>query len=109
MFINKIFLVDKMFIQFVEFQLVVGCVSSVTSFEVTIEVSRSHMRFLMALQRYVCEISRLVRAELTHEHSLCLVVVHHMLLEQNPRSENLLTDVTRALLNTMSVSHVIKE
>lgn len=63
----------------------------------------------MTFERDIREISRLVRTQLAHESSLRLIMIHHVLFQQNFGAENFVADIAGTLLDAMRVSHVVEE
>lgn len=84
--------------------------SGFAELRIAIVFLESHvMAFLMAFERDVGEPAGLVGAHRAAVDSLRLVVIHHVLLQEGGRSENLPANVARRLANSMHVSHVIEE
>lgn len=67
------------------------------------------MALLMALERDVGEPAGLVGAHRAAMDPLRLVMVHHVLLKEGRRSENLSANVARRFANSMHIPHVIEE
>lgn len=93
----------------VQFQLMICGVGGLAGADIACVVPRPDVRLLVSFQSDVREVSRLVGAQLALEHSLRLVVVHHVLLEQHFCSEYFGANVARALLDSVRVAHVIEE
>lgn len=63
----------------------------------------------MSFEGNICEVSWFVRTKFALEHPLRLVVVHHVLLQENSCTEYFFADVAATFLNPMSVPHVVEQ